>query len=281
MSALDGHVLIVSAAGSFTASGRRLTGPVSDIDKLETLLDWAAGRGLLTPRPGIAGGEQLPGRVWVVGTAWALLAGHSLDGSEPAAADPESVRTMLSHALGALAAKGWELRGSRGGPFTVSRVAGGKRLSVELVVEPAPWLAAGDTSVGQDAVELGRRMTAWTAELAVLPAPSPAGSGAVLLEAIMGARAGRKGGGAVLDQPGGLPDGVHPDPRILPEWVASTDQAELAFTHAEDLVLLGQEMGLLASAGMVTLGYGQPRTHTGADAAAAAASAKRDRKSVV
>jgi DNA-directed RNA polymerase specialized sigma24 family protein len=272
MSSLDGHVVVVTAEGSFTPSGRRLTGPVSDAEKLHTLIGWAAGRGLLQPLSTADDRESVPGRVWVVGPAWMALAGIAAADGTP---DPDSaaVPALLSATLGMLAAKGWEVRGSRGGSFAISRTDGGIRLSVELLVEPAPWLAAGDLSVGEDAAELGRRAAAWSTELGVLPAATAALSGAALLDAIMAARSGRRG--AVLEHPGTLPDGVNADPRVLPEWVSSPDQAETAFTHAEELVLLRQEMGLLASAGMVTLGHGQPRTLTGPDAAAAAAPAKR------
>jgi hypothetical protein len=49
--AVDRHVVIVTAAGSFTPAGERLTGPVTGVDKLETLIDWTHGRGLLQPSP--------------------------------------------------------------------------------------------------------------------------------------------------------------------------------------------------------------------------------------
>ena len=35
--AVDRHVVIVTVAGSFTPAGERLTGPVTGVDKLETL----------------------------------------------------------------------------------------------------------------------------------------------------------------------------------------------------------------------------------------------------
>ena len=42
---VDLHVVIVTAAGSFTAAGERLTGPVDAVDKLEKLIQWAHQRG--------------------------------------------------------------------------------------------------------------------------------------------------------------------------------------------------------------------------------------------
>ena len=38
---VDRHVVIVTAAGSFTAAGERLTGPVDAVNKLEKLIEWA------------------------------------------------------------------------------------------------------------------------------------------------------------------------------------------------------------------------------------------------
>jgi hypothetical protein len=39
---VDRHVVIVTAAGSFTVAGERLTGPVDAVDKLEKLISWSA-----------------------------------------------------------------------------------------------------------------------------------------------------------------------------------------------------------------------------------------------
>ncbi len=38
----DGHALIVTAAGTYTPSGRELTGPVDSVEKLDKLIRWAA-----------------------------------------------------------------------------------------------------------------------------------------------------------------------------------------------------------------------------------------------
>ena len=71
---VDRHVVIVSLEGSFTPAGERLTGPVTSVDKLEKLIDWASGRALLQPIPRVGGSGRgddatAPARLWVVGAA--------------------------------------------------------------------------------------------------------------------------------------------------------------------------------------------------------------------
>ena len=67
---VDRHVVIVTAAGSFTAAGERLTGPVDAVDKLEKLIDWAHQRGGLQPlRDAAEDADPEPARVWLVGGA--------------------------------------------------------------------------------------------------------------------------------------------------------------------------------------------------------------------
>ncbi len=52
----DEHAVIVTAAGTYTPSGRELTGPVDSVEKLDKLVRWAA----LTPLGS-------PPQVWIVG----------------------------------------------------------------------------------------------------------------------------------------------------------------------------------------------------------------------
>ncbi|MFE5706121.1 hypothetical protein ACFQ70_36645, partial [Rhodococcus koreensis] len=52
----DEHALIVTDAGTYTPSGRGLTGPVDSVEKLDKLVRWAA----LTPLGS-------PPQVWIVG----------------------------------------------------------------------------------------------------------------------------------------------------------------------------------------------------------------------
>src|SRR4051794_1923182 len=100
---VDRHVVIVTAAGSFTAAGERLTGPVDAVDKLEKLIDWAHQRGGLQPvRDAAEDVDPEPARVWVVGGGCGLLAGSA------AAADVE-VTERIGQALAPLVTRGWEL----------------------------------------------------------------------------------------------------------------------------------------------------------------------------
>jgi hypothetical protein len=56
--AVDRGVVIVTAAGSFTPAGERLTGLVDSVGKLEKLIEWAHNRGLLRPQPVVGAGEK-------------------------------------------------------------------------------------------------------------------------------------------------------------------------------------------------------------------------------
>ena len=77
---VDGHVVIVTAAGAFTAAGERLTGPVDGVDKLGKLMQWAHHRGGLQPIRGAGEAPDAePARVWVVGGGCGLLTGSSSD----------------------------------------------------------------------------------------------------------------------------------------------------------------------------------------------------------
>ena len=77
---VDLHVVIVTAAGSFTAAGERLTGPVDTVDKLEKLIDWAHQRGGLQPlRDAAEDVDPEPARVWLVGGACGALAGSAAE----------------------------------------------------------------------------------------------------------------------------------------------------------------------------------------------------------
>ena len=67
---VDGHVVIVTAAGSFTAAGERLTGPVDGVDKLGKLMQWAHHRGACSRSVGRARTPTLNRR----GSGW-LAAG--------------------------------------------------------------------------------------------------------------------------------------------------------------------------------------------------------------
>ncbi|EUA40279.1 putative transcriptional regulator [Mycobacterium avium subsp. avium 2285 (R)] len=89
----------------------------------------------------------------------------------------------------------------------------------------------------------------------------------------MRARALRRG--ATVSSAGVLPDWVQPELQIQPAWSASPAEAEQQMERSDELVCLSQQCPHLASAGMLTLGHGQPRALDNQAAAAAAAAAKR------
>lgn len=258
------HVLIVTTAGSFTVDGRRLTEPVDAADKLAKLILWAAQRGGLKPIPG-SGDQSVPARVWVVGGAVGLLTGVPGD----YVGDPGA---HLGRALAPLVDDGWELRGGTGKALVLGHGSGSGRVVVEVMAEQHPWLATGDATIADDAGELGRRLGRWHGALGALPGSNGAISGAMLADHIMGARAGRRG--AIVSEPGLLAAWVTPELRIQPAWLATAEQVEHEFQHCEELVCLTQQSPALASAGMLTFGYGSPIALE-ADAAAAAASATK------
>lgn len=251
----DLSVVIIASDGSYVPSGAGLTGPVTSVDKLESLIVWAREkRGLLQGR--------CP-RVWVVGAAVRQLAGDDVN---------VGIDELVGRALSGLVTRGWELSGG-GGRFLLAR--GGSdsdRLSVEVVIEEQPWLAAGDETVSEDAGELGLRLRRWTDAVGVLPDCSPARSGAVVFEAIEAAkssRAARSAGG------GALPGGIEVAPAGQPGWLNGWPVVEKAFEQAEELVWLEQLHPGLASAGMLSLGTGEPTVLEGRTAAAAAVADKR------
>ena len=148
-----------------------------------------------------------------------------------------------------------------------------QRFAVEVLGERRPWLAAGADEVVEDGAELGRRLRRWYAAVGTLPAANGAASGAVLSDDIMRGRAGRRG--AVVSTPGVLPAWVVPEVRIQPGWCASAAQVQQELERSDALVCLTQQCPQLASAGMLTLGHGQPQALDTAGAAAAAVAAKR------
>lgn len=239
---LDRALIIVSSDGSFLPSGQRLTGPVDSIAKLETLITWAQDqRGLLR-------GDHA--RVWVVGAAAAAVAGEGA--------------TDLGPALAGLVSRGWELAGIGGGAYRLGRGEGSPS-RVEVVAEAQPWLAGGDEVVAEDAEELGRRLQWWTAALGTLPATTAAGSAAVLYDALLAAKAARLPARPVA----AAPVDATPTVKIQPEWVNDGPALEHMFNTATEGVWLQQRCGALASAGMLSLGFGEP-TRLGAAAANAA-----------
>ena len=135
---------------------------MTSIDKLETLIDWAYGRGLLQPVPldPLDDGEQdrvagAPARVWVVGSAWRQLVGLSAVDQHCDIVGPGAdFAELFSRALAPLIGRGWELSAGRnlevsagrGWRIGLARERGGQRVCVEVMVQL--WPLAGDRCTG-------------------------------------------------------------------------------------------------------------------------------------
>ncbi|MDV7087308.1 hypothetical protein [Rhodococcus opacus] len=292
----DEHALIVTAAGTYTPSGRELTGPVDSVEKLDKLVRWASLKPL-----------GAPPQVWIVGLGACEALGWVIDpGNEEDFDDMEALRTraaseltaVLQAALTPMLSAGWELRGDPGHVVHLSRSIGKFTSMVDVVIEPYVWTywnkdfgwhnrvgemgilgspTAGTYLPDDDlpaARELGRRL-AWSAKhLGVLPGPTPARTGAAILDKIMRERT-RSGKGIVVATAGPVPplDGA-PRKELEPAvgWVRVPDAEDL--DGVSRLVSIDQRAAYLASAGMLEFGYGQPTHLTGGAAAAAAVGEK-------
>ncbi|MFE5700500.1 hypothetical protein [Rhodococcus koreensis] len=292
----DEHAVIVTAAGTYTPSGRELTGPVDSVEKLDKLVRWAA----LTPLGS-------PPQVWIVGQGACESLGWVIDpGSEDDFDDMEALRTraaadltaVLQATLTPMLSAGWELRGDPGHVVHLSRSIGKFTSMVDVVIEPYVWTywnkdfgwnnrvgemgilgspTAGTYLPDEDlpaARELGRRL-AWCAKhLGVLPGPTPARTGAAIVDKIKRERT-RSGKGLVVASAGPVPplDGA-PRGDLEPAvgWTRVPEADELDNVHR--LVSIDQRAAYLASAGMLEFGYGQPAHVTGGAAAGAAVGEK-------
>lgn len=290
----DGHAIIVTAAGSYTPSGEKLTGPVDSVEKLDKLIRWAT----LTPL-------GAPAQVWVVGIGACEMFGWIIDpGDEDDVDDMEVLRTraaeeltgVLQATLTPMLTAGWELRGDPGHVVHLSRTTGKFTSMVDIFIEPYVWTywnkdfgwnnrvgdmgilgspAAGTYLPDDDlpaARELGRRL-AWCARnLGVLPGPTPARTGAAILDKIKRERT-RSGKGLAVTTGGPIPP-LNGEPRgdLEPEvgWTRVCDSDDL--TDAAQLVSIDQRAAYLASAGMLEFGYGKPRHLNGENAISAASS---------
>ena len=253
---VDRSVVIVASDGSHLPSGIGLTGPVTSVDKLESLIVWARDKRELL--------QGAAARIWVVGAAVRQLLGQEATGDDPTDED-------LGRALASLVTRGWELSGGES-RFTLSRDTGATEVNVELVAEPQPWLAAGDDAVCEDAGELGRRLQRWTAATGVLPERTAARSAAAVFDAIQAAKSTRRPTPIPV---GALPAGVELSTAIQPTWVIANSVVDRALEQAEELVLLKQKYPTLASAGMITVGAGEPSRFDAQKASAAARADKR------
>lgn len=294
--AADGHALIVTTAGFYTPSGQFWGKPVDSIDKLDKLIQWAA----LEPL-------GVPAQVWLVGVDACAALGWEIDpGSEDDVDDLEQLRVravaelrdVISATLPPLIAAGWELRGDPGHVIHLSRKIGNATQMVDVVLEPYVWTywnkdfgwgnrigdmgilgnpTAGTYLPDDDepaARELGRRL-AWSAQhLGVLPGPTPARTGAAVLDKIRRERT-RSGKGIVVTTAGPIPpiDGApRGDFEPAAGWARVPDSDDL--DNVTQLVTIDQRAAYLASAGMLELGYGKAQYLTG-DAATTAAAADK------
>ncbi|MDZ7910865.1 MAG: hypothetical protein U5O16_03375 [Rhodococcus sp. (in: high G+C Gram-positive bacteria)] len=293
----DGHAVIVTAAGTYTPSGHTLTGPVDSIEKLDKLIRWAT----LTPL-------GAPAQIWIVGIEACEMLGWIIDpGSEDDVDDMEILRTraaeelttILHATLTPMLTAGWELRGEPGHVVHLSRTTGNFTSMVDIFIEPYVWTywnkdfgwgnrvgdmgilgspTAGTYLPDDDlpaARELGRRL-AWCAQhLGVLPGPTPARTGAAIVDKIKRDRT-RSGKGIVVTAGGPVPP-LDGEPRgdLEPAvgWTRIPDLEELT-EGATQLVSIDQRAAYLASAGMLEFGYGKPRHLRGEDALDAAGQSK-------
>ncbi|SKT95054.1 hypothetical protein [Mycobacteroides abscessus] len=262
----DRHVLLATVDGTFTPGGKRLAGPVDSVEKLAKLIEWAPGNGMLRPFRLPDNESWSSGQVRFLGSA-----GAALFGAAPAD-DAERADTLgqLSGPLAGLVDHGWELRRTAAGRLELAKGSGATRVAAEVMIDVNPWLMDGGDP------DVGRCLTRWAETVGVLPEATAAQSGQAVLEQIMAARTGRKNSGAVVTAAGAPPDDVNVELRIQPEWTAPEYVLDRGFDHAEDLVWLEQECPELASAGMLTLGYGRPQRLTGK--AAQSEAAAEDRK---
>lgn len=295
--AADGHALIILAGGSYTPSGKNLTGPVDSIGKLDKLLQWAT-----LERCGVSP------QVWLIGDACAQLDWIIDPGSEDDYDDLEQLRTQSAEQLGqvilagmpALTASGWEMRGNPGFVVRLSRKFGKASQNIDLFLEPYAWtywnkdfgwnnrvgtlgvlgspdddtyLPDDDRAAGR---ELGRRL-AWCVEhLGTLPGPTAARTGAAVLDSIRRPRI-RSGKGVVVDSAGPIPpidDAPRGDIEPPAGWTRNSPLDDDDFEAVSQLVTIDQRAAYLASAGMLELGYGTPENLTGAAACDAAAADK-------
>ncbi len=292
----DGHALIVTASGFYTPSGQFWEKPVDSIDKLDKLIQWAA----LEPL-------GVPAQVWLVGIDICTTLGWAIDpGSEDEVDDlevlrvraVEELRAAVTATLPPLVAAGWELRGDPGHVIHLSRKIGKATQMIDVVLEPYVWTywnkdfgwgnrigdmgILGNPSAGTylpdddepAARELGRRL-AWSAKhLGVLPGPTPARTGAAVLDKIRRERT-RTSKGIVVTTAGPLPliDGApRGDLEPAAGWARVPDADDLDGVTA--LVTIDQRAAYLASAGMLELGYGKAQYLVG-DAAITAAAADK------
>ena len=262
------HAVLVTAAGSSTTSGQRLTGPVDSVVRLGQLLDWVCGRGGLMPLGG-------PGQVWVIGRAACEALGWWTQ-------EEDRLPEVIAETAPVLGSAGWTLLGAPGAQTLLSKtvtIPGGRRERrlVQIVLEPFAPLITKRTELGllenlpesdtDAAAELGRRIRWLVEHLGVLPVVTAAGTGARILDDIYRTR----GKGAVVTEAGLIP-GLEVDAGDGGAGAVGVGELEPAahwgrphidaneISADTELVLLDQRGAYLATAGSIELGFG-PLTH--------------------
>lgn len=279
--AADGLAVLVTATGSFTPSGRRLTGPVDSIEKLGALLEWSRRTGKLAPSEN----QQLP-QVWIVGpTACENLGWHiSLDDATRARPETQQHAMIRAEAhrvalesLPPLIAQGWTVRGAG---QRLRLISG--NVDVEVIIASCVddvhtcTITRGlDLTDPAAAGEIARRIREWTAHFHVLPAATSEASGAALADRIRSERQALKRG-LTTDTAALIPAEVQSlTDRIQQPWGRIVEVDDIDGPDADELIALDQDQGLLATAGMLALPVGEPTVHTGSAAQELAAARKR------
>lgn len=292
----DGHAIIVTAAGTYTPSGDCLTGPVESVENLEKLISWAG----LTPR-------GVTAQVWFIGTTSCAQLGWTIDpGSEDDVDDLEQLRqraaeelkNAITATLPPLIAAGWELRGDPGYVVHLKKQVGKATQMIDILLEPYVWTywnkdfgwgnrvgdmgILGSPSAGTylpdddlaAARELGRRLAWSVRHLDTLPGPTPARTAAAVLDKIYRDRT-RTGKGIAVTTGGPVPPiagAPRGDLEPAAGWSRVLDSDDLE--NIDSLVTIDQRAAYLASAGMLSFGYGKARHLSADDARAAAGESK-------
>ncbi|OHU47147.1 hypothetical protein BKG82_26175 [Mycobacteroides chelonae] len=267
---LDRHVVIAAPTGTFLPSGKRLLGPVSSVDNIRDLIVWAhrPNQRLLQPIPS-ADKEPVPAQLHIIGSTVSTVIG---DLAENAAAS--EITQQAAVALAPLIGVGWELRPAGPMSFDLVRSELGVPLVVRVILEPVPWLALSEDGY-IDPEDLGARFMQWARLFHLAPAASAAASAAAIQQRIMGARQARTEGGAVVTEPGLLPEQIVPELAVQPAWAPDPAYVQDVLDTADALVWLEQECPQLASAGMLSFGHGVPERLSGIEAVAAAGASPR------
>lgn len=193
----------------------------------------------------------------------------------------EEIADRITETLDPIIGRDWTVMG-RPGYFVQLRrdLADGTWYRVTLVLEPYAWLALSDdrgeygiagvdgkegSELPADDVDARRELTrrlAWSiAHLGVLPSQSPSATGAVILDMDTARKKVRDG---VIDTPTMLPDlpgmtGASAEPEPVATWALNFVPNSVLYAGGEEadgLIEIDQAASYLASAGMVTVGYG-------------------------